>query len=266
MITDKIQAYLNSKNTTFNAELAREVGELAEYSFKRQFMEEKEDRAGVLRLSAAGKCPRQQAYAYHGFPPNGKEIDARAKVVFFQGDLVELMIMPLAKMAGCDISETGQSQRTVSLKIGDVEIFGHPDGFLTHKGKKYLLECKSMSSFAYERFDKGEVDDSYAIQMNEYMEASGLNECVLVAVNKDSGVMGEIVIPKQQFLVDRGIINLQSALGSSKDNLPIQPSEYGPDAKGLYTWNCLYCTFYGHCRPNAEKVLVGRSYKLKEKK
>jgi hypothetical protein len=266
MIVDKINAYLSQSNTTVNEHLKFQIEKLAGLAFQRQFMEEYESKPGVLRLSSAGKCPRNLAYKYHGFEIKGREIDSRAKIIFFQGDLVELMVMSLARLAGCNIVGTGFNQIKVAVPIAvgtePVVVEGHPDGFLIDYGVK-LTECKSMASFSYERFEAGEIDDGYRAQINMYLEGTGLPECLLVAMNKDNGVLGEMLIPKDPKIVESAKEGFALVLASTKDILPLPM--YKADEKGIYPWQCLYCAYWGYCRPNAERVLIGRSYKLKEK-
>ena len=264
MIVDKIYSYLNGEGVTIDEALRYEVEKLAGVSFKRQFMTEEKDSApGVLRLSAAGKCARQLAYGYHGLEKKGKEIDGRAKMIFFQGDLTENMLLSIAKLAGCNLVGTGLNQGRVKLLVGEKEIEGHPDGLLLAVGEIFLVEFKSMSSYSFERFEKGYIDDSYKAQINAYMHALGVSRCVFVGFNKDSGVLHEMVIVKDQDIVDFVIKNLESVLVSTPEKLP-DPA-YKVDEKGVYPWQCLYCSWFAICRPNAEKVLVGKSYKLKEK-
>lgn len=264
MIVNKINEFLSNHEATINDALHYEVEKLAGVAFKRQFMSEKEDKPYTLRLSSTGKCPRQLAYAYHGYERKGKEIDSRAKIVFFQGDLVEMMIVSLAKLAGCPIVATGFDQATVDFPLDETTIVkGHPDGLIISRGI-WLLECKSMSSFAFQRFVKGEVDESYRVQINVYLEALQLDKCVLVGMSKDSGVLHELTIHRDKKIVDWARNNLLAVINSKPEELP--DGLFGINDKGLYSWQCLYCSYWGHCWPNAEKVLVNKSYKLKEKK
>ena len=212
-------------------------------------------------MSAAGKCPRQLAYAYHGFSPNGKEMDSRAYLVFWAGDLTEMTLVALAKVAGCQITATGFGQLKVKLKIGDKEIEGHPDGLILHESELLLLEVKSMSSYSYEKFEKGEIDGSYIAQVNLYLAALGLKRCVFVAQNKDNGVISERIVERDDALIEKLKTTLNIVLNSTKENLPDKP--YAPNEKGILPWQCLYCKFWGTCWPEAKQVLVGTSYKLK---
>ena len=166
MIVDKINTYLTESGKTIQEHYAQELGKLAEWSFKRQFCQDEEPVIkGKLRLSAAGKCPRQLAYAFHGFERKGKEKDSRSCVVFFQGDMVEAMVVQLARLSGCLLLGVGTNQIGVSLDINGTSVPGHPDGFLIHNQSIGLLEVKSMSSYSYERFEKGEIDEGYKAQI-----------------------------------------------------------------------------------------------------
>lgn len=270
MIVDKVNAYLSSNENIKNEYLKYEVEKLAGFSFNRQFLEEQEDRPFTLRLSSAGKCPRQLAYGYHGFEKKGKEIDGRGRIVFFQGDVVELMTMALAKIAGCNIVATGFNQLSVSLPINlgepteTISIKGHPDGILIDD-ETYLVECKSMSSFSYEAFERGDIDDTYLAQINLYMLALNLRKCVMIAINKNNGMMNERIINYDDKIARETKGNLVKVLMSTKEELP--KARYEADEKtGFYPWQCAYCNFFRTCKTNAELVLVKNSYKLKERK
>lgn len=264
MIVDKINAYLTSSGQTVDEVIAKNVGSCAEWAFKRQFGAEREDKPGVLRLSGCGQCARKQAYGYHGFEKNGKEIDPRSKITFFMGDMIELLMVNLAKVAGCTIESCGLEQTTVKLTIAGKEIYGHPDGILVHEGKRYLLECKSMSSYSYEKFDKGDIDDSYIAQVNAYMKALDLDACLFLALNKDNSVLGERVISASNEVVAALSNNMAVVIGSTPESLPERSCK--PDSKGFYDWHATYCSYWKTCLPNAKSVLVSNRYKIKESK
>lgn len=273
MITSKINSYLSTNGKIIEQAILDEVAHLAQNAFIRQFGQQ-EEREGGLRLSAIGKCMRQQAYNLLGYEANGKTIDSRAKMVFFQGDLAEMAIVLLAKVAGCSIYNSGLDQVPVAID----GIVGHPDGaYADHTEDKtiegYLLEVKSMSSYAFADFERGELDEGYIYQINAYMEATGLDKAIVVALNKDAGVLGQKIVHKDLNIcadIKKRIATLKAleiyALDNEviEDDLPLRP--YEANEKGIYPWNCLYCAHHKTCRPHAEKVLVGKSYKLKELK
>ena len=94
------------------------------------------------------------------------------------------------------------------------------------------------------------------------MEALTLDKCVFVALAKDSGAIGETILTKNPRIIEEAKINMHKVLQSNPRFLP--KGRFSCDSKGFYPWNCLYCSYYGICKPNAQKVLCGRSYKLKE--
>ena len=250
-----------AEKITVNEAILDSMAELAKYNFKRQF-NSRQDKGGTLRLSSCGKCPRSQAYSLYEYSIEGKGIDHRAKMIFWLGDMIEMTIVSLAQAAGVKLEGVGLDQKTVTLKVGDAEINGHPDGIVTHEGKDYLLEIKSMSSFAYKKFESGIIDDTYMAQVNIYMHCLGLDECIFVAMAKDSGTLGELRLKKDNDIVAKVKQNLTTILKSNADDLPA--GQFTFNEKKLYPWNCLYCNYWGHCKPNAKKILMGQSYKLKE--
>lgn len=266
MIVEKIQKYLAENGKTIDEGLRYEVEKMAGWVFKRQFMTDDDAvTKGTIRLSSVGRCPRQVAYAFHGFEKAGKELDQRAKIVFWMGDLVEMTVVNLAKLAGCNLVGTGMNQLSIKMPVNGSMISGHPDGVLFEDKQQFLLEVKSMSSYSFERFLKGDIDKSYIDQINAYMESLGLMRCVFVAINKDSGVMSEMIIDKTQETIDRIRENIKTILHSTPESLPEPPKEYDKNLDGIYPWQCAYCSFWKHCRTNAEYVLVKNSKKLKEK-
>ena len=253
MIVEKINAYLNSTGQTIPEAILNEVGELAKWSFQRQFGEREETEA-KLRLSSVGRCVRQQSYKLLGFEENGKSIDARARMVFFTGDIAEIAIVQLAKAAGANITFSGKDQKTVSLE----GIEGHPDGVVDGDT---LLEVKSMSSFSFKDFERGVLDEGYRYQINAYAEALGLSKAIVVALNKDAGVLAEMAVTKDPAIVNDIKLRIKIIQKATKDKLPPRP--FAPNDKGFLPWQCNYCFAYKHCWPSAERVVVKNAYKLK---
>jgi hypothetical protein len=257
MIVDKINAYLTRNgNTPVPETLLQELSILMQNAFKRQFGPKNEKKPG-LRLSSIGQCVRKQAYSLLGFEENGKSIDSRAKMVFFQGDLAECSIIALARQAGLKIRNFGLEQTAVFLS----GVEGHPDGILELDGEEILVECKSMSSYSFKEFEKGILEEAYELQIQAYLAALGLSRACVVALNKDAGVLAE-----QTHRIDHekglDILNrIKTLRASTKENLPARP--YAPDEKGHLPWQCLYCAYWQTCWPEAQQVLVSNRYKLK---
>lgn len=259
MIADAINKYLDSQQYTVSEAILESVGRQAAWCFKRQFMENGE-REGI-GLSGSGHCARQLAYKYHGIPTEGKAIDARAKTIFWLGDLAESTVIHLAELAGVVLRKVGQDQATVTLNVNGKEIEGHPDGIVVCPDKMRLLEVKSMSSYGFKEFEDGTISPDYLAQVNIYMDLMGFDECCMVAVAKDSGVIKEQMLVKSTEIVAQAKANLATVVDSTPDNLP--PRKFGPDHKGKLPWNCTYCNSWRTCWPKAEQVVSGGRYSLK---
>lgn len=265
MIVDKINQYLSSEKLALNDAILAKVEKQAGIAFKRQFMDsESYDGKGKIRLSSIGQCTRKLAYGYHGIPPNGKTIDSRGKMVFFQGDLVELAIINLAKLAGCSIIGAGSDQTSVSYQVDDFELTGHPDGFLIYFGETYLVEIKSMASKSWPYFESGQIQPEYMAQIQSYMLCTGLGRTIIVGLNKDIGVMHEIIVLRDKAFKDEIEQKTRKILLSNPELWPDR--DYGPDKKGYLDWHCSYCSHWGTCwGDSVEKVVVNGAYKLKLK-
>lgn len=265
MIVDKIQDWLNAKDITIEDWLARQYGYMAEASIKKQFS--KREKGSVLRFSGAGKGARQIAYEYHDFPENGKKMNARSRLVFLYGDLLEALMVTLCKASGVQLTACGLDQKTISTTLGGVEVKGHLDGL--HVGNPIrTVEFKSMSSFAFEQLQKGVIDHTYLVQVNLGMNATGLDECIFVGIEKESGAMHETILSYDKTYVTWANNNISQVVSSTKEILPARcfsPSKL-KDGNSYYPWNCSYCKFYNTClvEPGlAELVVVKGSYKLK---
>lgn len=267
MLIDLVYKYLHEDGKTLDQGVIYEAEKIAGAVFKRQFMTDPEDKPGTIRLSGVGRCSRQQAYNFHGFEPAGKEMDGRAKLTFFIGDLVELAVISLVKIAvnkfqTGNVLATGLSQMTLKLD----KISGHPDGiYYFYEDKKWrVIEVKSMADYSFGEFEKnGMLDSGYLGQVHAYMEWLGFDECIFIGLNKNNSILHEQVIKKDPLVVEIIRGNIKSILESTPDSLPVRP--YQPNEKGFYPWQCLYCPHHITCLPEAEKILVGKAYKLKEK-
>ena len=257
MIVDKINQYLSTDGKALDEALLLETGKLASFAFSRQFGLREKRETNTPYFSSIGKCLRQQSYKLLGFEEDGKAIDSRAKMVFFMGDAVELAIVQLCKVAGIEVTGTGFEQESTELW----GMRGRPDGVVNGS---HVLEVKSMSSFSFRDFEGGKLDDGYRYQCNAAMESLKLDKCVIVALNKDAGVLAEMQIEKDPTIVEDIFFRLDTLKKATKETLPVRP--YVADAKGFMPWQCLYCAFHRVCLPSAEKILVSGKYKLKAPK
>jgi hypothetical protein len=166
----------------------------------------------TLRLSGIGKCLRGQAYTVAGYPK--KDINPRTKITFLMGDIVEALIVLLAKHAGVILTD-----EQLEVKLNGV--VGHIDGIVEFGGKRYLFECKSMSSFSFDKFKREGMgnDFGYVSQANSYAYALGLDGIVWVGMNKNTGHLHEEVRAVDAALAEKTVedINILRACKDPKE-------------------------------------------------
>jgi hypothetical protein len=137
-----------------------------------------EERAATLRMSNIGKPDRQLWYEVTG--EKGEPLPPEAKLKFLYGDIIESMMLLLAKEAGHIVTD---EQKEVSVE----GIVGHIDA----KIDGAVVDVKSASDFAFRKFKDGtlEKDDpfGYIQQLSGYATAEGGGEAAFLAVNKVTG-------------------------------------------------------------------------------
>jgi len=266
MITDKISEYLinRGKYTEDDDGLLAEASLIAQEAFRKlAWVKDEEEKPNKLYMSSTGYCPRKNAYKYHGLPENGREMTPRTYMNFFMGDVVELAVMLLAVKAGCDIKDYGVQQKRVVRKVQDKEVSGRRDGVLDVGGKKYPIEVKSMSTYAFRAFkDKGDISHHYVTQCHEYMMEMGVDACVLVGVCKDTGHFAEKVVLRNPIIELEVKANALAVVTSSPDDLPPIPEDKKANAKGLYNWECDFCSYALTCHPEAKFGIIRGTTKL----
>lgn len=266
MIVDKINKYLTSSGKKTDEIIKEEFGRIASHIFERQVMQDDRENLGTISLSQAGDCARKLGYQVNKHLKKGKIVDSRAKMVFLIGDITEMAVIGLMRLAGLEVRAVGTGQEKVAISGLFGEIEGHPDGFVNTGNEEFLLEIKSMSSYAFEAFEKGILDEKYVAQINAYMEATGKSDCWVVALNKDAGVLAERRYERDQAVIDQIKARFARVMDSKLENAKLPPREHEPTEGGMWPWQCAYCPYHVTCliEPGlANKVVVGKSYKLK---
>lgn len=204
-------------------------------------LEEPTDRL-TLRMSNIGKPARK--LWYESKSDGGREdLDGTTLRKFLMGDLWECLLLWLAQEAG----------HTVENQQGEVEvngIVGHIDAVIDD----VVVDVKSASRFAFEKFRKGTLDDNdsfgYYEQLAGYCKALDKDGAWL-AVNKDTAELAILNAPKSELevldVVSR-IDYLRKAL--ARDTAPercYEPVQDGQSGNMVLPSDCSYCPFKFEC-------------------
>lgn len=206
-----------------------------------------------LRLSMIGWCPRKQWYTIND--PESNHVSPELKVRFFYGDMIEELVVLLARMAGVRIEG---SQATVDFN----GVKGHIDGAVLHDGEWYLFECKSMADSSFKRFVKeGPSDDfGYISQQQSYMGGKSPYQfvgSVMVGMNKETGELHEVIIEPSVEHQDRLCTTIDTLREAIKNNEPPSERKYGfynetyrkqPTGRRILDWRCnTMCKYVDKC-------------------
>lgn len=226
------------------------------------------------RCSAATMCVRRRWYQNKGYP--GEILTARKLLNFAQGDIAELNYKSWIERAcmGTVYSEvnfgvkTGEfkvggttlvvhDQPDLHLKIGPLDIIGHPDGLgkRVSDGKWELIEFKSASSYGFDEFVENGPGD-YLKQAHALMLTDELLDLKVASVRffffkKETG---EIASRLYEFDPAIAQIVKTEFLESNGEAPPVAP--YGFVEKKMdktrtvksVPWQCGYCPYLKECK------------------
>lgn len=245
------------------------------------------------RLSATGKCLRQQWYGLTGAPRN--DIPGGSSWEMEDGNLHEPDIVDALEWAGYEVDSTTEDgkQHTTGFRLSNGEwVSGHLDGYVRGPDLPEgwgVLEIKSMSYLAFARtvnegLEKG--DPSYWLQLQGYLETEDRDWGLLVAKAKDSSAVkrmlkavvravtrsdpnpklyAEIVFRDRRtgLRVRQRHETLAAMVASGRPpereySLLPDPEDKRKAAKG--DWECSWCPFQKVCYPN---VMTAQSWARK---
>ena len=119
----------------------------------------------TLSLSGIGKPCERQLWSRVNESDVEEVLDAEALGTFFYGDLLEALVISLAKAAGHDV----QGEQDV-LYVNGVK--GHRDCVIDG----WTVDVKSASDFSFEKFKKGDLESNdpfgYMSQLSSYLYAA----------------------------------------------------------------------------------------------
>jgi hypothetical protein len=224
--------------------------------YRRRVVEEQRVN-NVVRMSNLGaNCERKLWYTVN-VPEEGEKFSPSVSLKFMFGDVVENIILSLAKEAGHEIIDQ-QMELRIDTPLGPV--VGHIDAIIDG----CLVDVKSASTYSYNKFMNGTLEENdpfnYIEQTSTYLYAlSEMNHPALVdrdnvyflVVDKTLGHFGLARYPARKrdyrrFATDR--------LAMTKSHTPpargFADVEAGKSGNRKLGTECSYCNFKKVCWPN----------------
>ena len=209
-----------------------------------------------LRMSNIGSpCNRKLWYTMNAKGEREK-LDASTKFKFLFGDIIEEVVLFLAKVAGHKV----EGEQGV-LEIEGIK--GHRDAVIDG----VVVDVKSASSFSFNKFKNHTLSENdafgYEDQLQSYMYASKNDPLVIdktrgafLAVDKQLGHMVLDVHEKKDFPYDE-LYKFKKSMVKREDP-PEKSFHLIPEGKSgnmKLGVNCSYCEFKKLCYPNIRTFL-----------
>jgi len=196
----------------------------------------KEERKPYLRLSMIGKPDRQIYYEVNGF--KGEELSASTKIKFLFGDILEALLLFLAKEAGHTVSE---EQQEVIVN----GVVGHKDA----KIDGVTIDVKTASAYSFKKFEDGGIlfDDpfGYVAQLSAYDQQGG----GFLVLDKSNGTLCLSLVPQGAIIdAEKRISHIKEVLAANEP--PPKCYKEVPDGKSgnmKLPVGCSYCKFKHTC-------------------
>lgn len=211
----------------------------------------REETKPALRMSNLGtKCLRKLWYSINR-PEKAIPLRPEARLKFLYGDIIETLILWLAKLAGHEVK--GEQD---TLDIGGVK--GHRDAIVDG----ITVDVKSASAYSYRKFEEGLKPDTdafgYLDQLGAYSYAGKTGrESAFIAVDK---TLGHIHVDKHEGLAEKDYGQLVEERKAVVAQPEPPPRGYfdEPDGKSgnrKLAMECGYCDFRKECWPGHRTFL-----------
>ncbi len=248
LVEDIYHVLADTNDHEVSEENVESVGEAFKSLLRTRFTKRPEKRGeAVLRFSALGKKDRQLWYMANK-PETAETLPPKTLFKFLYGDVIELLLLFLAREAGHDVQDL---QKTVEVDGVKGSIDATIDGV--------LVDVKSASSYSFEKFKSGSYlfDDpfGYVSQISGYANALGSERAGFLVADK---VHGDIAFVEVDKLTLKGnppeprITHLKEAIASPapppRCYSPIPEGKSGNMKLGI---GCSYCPFKDECYKDA---------------
>jgi len=213
----------------------------------KEFLYEKPQTNGHLRLSAIGKPDRQLWYNVNS-TKKGEALTPSTRIKFLYGYILEELLLACSLIAGHKVE---QQQKEVEVE----GVKGHQDAVIDG----VLVDCKSASGRSFQKFKNNTLvtDDpfGYIPQISAYAEANDIDEAAFLAIDKSTG---EICLTS---LHSMEMINAKTRVKHLKKmvdnpNVPERCYPGVPDGKSgnlKLSVGCIYCGHKKECWSDANQ-------------
>lgn len=203
----------------------------------------------TLRLSNLGTACRRKLWYSIRAPQLAEPLSAPTRIKFLFGDITELFVVFLAKLAGHTVAD---EQRTVSI----LDVDGHIDGTIDGE----LVDVKSASPYSFDKFKLGLSKDNdafgYLTQLGSYRTAMGHKRAHFIPVNKVTGHLHLDTHEEDKVDYEQLVRDAQQVLASN--DVPERGFTDVPDGKSgnrKLCVNCSYCDYKTTCWPGLRLFL-----------
>lgn len=232
------------------------LGEIIDEVYTSRFRQERDDNGGGLRLSSLGTPCRKKLWYKKYHHSLGESLDPPTLFKFFYGDILEAVLLQLARDSGHLV--TGEQDE---LTLHGIK--GHRDCVIDG----VTIDCKSSSSFSFGKFKHGltRANDTfgYLTQLGSYVEAAENDPLVL---DKQRG--GFLVVDKQfghicldlhtfDFTGSKEFVDSVKSVVNN-ENEPerdIEDQSEGKSGNRSLKPQCSYCEFKKVCWPGLQKYM-----------
>lgn len=205
-------------------------------------------------MSSIGQpCERKLWYEINK-PELAAPLSGNDYLKFLYGDIIESLMIFLAKLAGHDVKGEQDEVEIEGVK-------GHRDAIIDG----VLVDVKSASPFSYKKFEDGSLKENdafgYIPQLQSYLFASSQDdkliqkdEAYFIGVNK---VTGEFCLTssKSDETDWSKTYALKKELVSQSDLPPrgFEPEDWGKSGNKVLPFNCGFCAFKKTCWPEIRR-------------
>lgn len=239
-IVNDIYEVLN--NPDVSDEWCEELGHSIAKMLKARLQEKPRDK--VLRMSNLGRGNRYLWYQVNG---EGQEpLSPNVRLKFLYGDIIELVLIALIKLAGHEVSHEQEEVEYMGIK-------GHIDCLIDGK----LYDIKSASSMSFKKFETGQlhVKDpfGYYMQLAAYAQCLGVEPAGWIVMDKTLGHITEAEA-KEGYIPD-ALERIEEAIEIvNSPELPDRCYKAEPDGKSgnmKLPTGCSYCQWKFQCWSDA---------------